>query len=131
MQNYNAKFKSLSAFTLIEVILAVSILAFGLIGVVKAYIVSVDALEVSQYIIDTTYLLNEKLAEIEQEIIEEPQYFLDNSEGKFEGGYRNFKWVVTVSDSVNEDLKEVKITVFSEQIQPGREESLVCYVENK
>ena len=56
-------------FTLIEVLLAVSILAIGLVSVLRAYAISTSAMEKSQYDMDAVFLLQKTMGQIEETFI--------------------------------------------------------------
>ena len=57
-------------FTLIEVLLAVVILAFGMIGVVRAYAILMSGIERAHFAADAACILKEKMGDIEKEAIE-------------------------------------------------------------
>lgn len=116
-------------FTLIEVMLAVSILAIGIIGVLRAYSTAVNALGVGQENIDAVCLLKEKMSEIERLVLEGEGISPGTSSGRFEGELESFEWESVVKQSSVEDLNEVVITV-SNKAKP-RKFSLVTYAENK
>lgn len=115
-------------FTLIEVFLAVSILAFGIIGVLRAYAVSIDAIGNGQYTIDSVCLLREKMTEMEQAALEEG-LSLGTSTGEFDGEFEGFKWELEVRPSSVEDLNEV-ILVISHK-EKTRKFFLVTYAGKK
>lgn len=58
-------------FTLIEVLMAISILAIGVVGVLRAYSTSVSAIERAQYNIDAGCLLKAVMGRIEEKAITE------------------------------------------------------------
>jgi len=128
-------------FTLIEVLLTITILAVGIIGVLRAYATSVNALEVAQCSLDAVYLLKEKMADIDQYIIENSGIPTGVTKGEFEGKYDKFKWESEISrldldiEDLKEELKdylnELKITVVNEHVKPVRRLTLVTYVENE
>ena len=116
-------------FTLVEVLLAVTILAVGIIGVLRAYATSVNALEVSQENIDAVCLLKEKMAEIEQAGLEQGGIPQGVSSGEFEGSFEGFEWESEVKPSRVDGLNEITLVV-SRKEKPRRF-SLVTYVESK
>ena len=116
-------------FTLIEVLLAVSILAIGIIGVLRAYATSVNALEVGQENIDAVCLLKEKMSEIEQDALKQKGVLPETSTGEFEGNFADYKWELDIKPSTVDSLNEVKLTVFHKE--NTRKFTLWTYVENK
>ena len=116
-------------FTLIEVLLAVSILAIGIIGVLRAYATSVDALEVGQENIDAVCLLKEKMSEIEQDALKQKGVLPETSTGEFEGNFADYKWELDIKPSTVDSLNEVKLTVFHKE--NTRKFTLWTYMENK
>lgn len=123
-------------FTLVEIMVAITILAIGIIGVLRSYTVAINALEASQYSIEAACLLKEKMADVEKEVIEKKDFSQGTYQGEFKGNYGGFKWEsqVQVLDFDNEEMKnclnEIKMTVYNNRIKPPRRFSLVTYIEN-
>jgi len=118
-------------FTFIEVMLTVVILSIGIIGVIRAYIFSLDALGVSQVYIDAVSLAQDKMIEVKQVEIENGGLAQGKSEGAFQGRYDGFNWELEVGASDIKGLNTVKVTVFKQKANPSRKFTLVSYVENK
>ena len=118
-----------SGFTLVEIMLAITILTIGIIGVLRAYVTSVNTLEAGQDSIDVVCLLKEKMAEIEEVAIKEGGISPATSSGKFEDEFEDFRWELEIKRGSIESLNEV-ILVVSHLDRP-RKFSLVTYVENK
>ena len=116
-------------FTLVEVMLAVTILAIGIIGVLRGYATSVNALGVGQENIDAVCMLKEKMLEIEQIALEEEGISPGTSSGEFEGRFEGFEWEWEVKPSSEDDLSEVTLVV-SRKGSP-RKFTLVTYMESK
>ena len=120
-----------SGFSLLEVLLAMSILSFGLAGVIQAFSKSLEVLEVGQYSIDTTQLLRMKMAEIEQDILENSK-LTGLSSGQFDGDFSDFKWNVSVAPVVIEDREGLNIVTLSVSHKNiSRVQSLVMYYVEK
>ncbi len=115
--------------TLVEILLAVVILSIGIAGVLRAYAVAVTALETGQDYIDAIQLLKGKMAEIEQEIIEEKGLSTGLSHGEFEGEFKDYQWERETRPSSVEGLLELKLAV--SHPQKNRLILLVTYAENK
>jgi len=139
-----------AGFTLIEVMIAVTILAIGMVGVIRGYAAMVNALEVGDYSIETVCLLKERMFEAEREAIEEEYPFPAINTGKIDGEYGEYRWktVIKLEDSsYDEDLaaleegtssggnelvmylNEVRVTVSNEGVTPPRRFTLVSYVD--
>jgi len=58
-----------SGFTLIEILIAVSILAIGTVGILRSYTMSVTAMERARYSIDAAYSLKTVMGDIEEKSI--------------------------------------------------------------
>lgn len=80
------KIGSKTAFTLIEVLLAVTILAIGMTGVIRAYFTMINAMETAQYSIDAACLMKVKMGEIEENAIMTGGTKTGSNTGNFAGG---------------------------------------------
>lgn len=135
----NARRKTHGAFTLIEVLLAVVIMAIGIVGVLGAYTVMIGGLEASRYTIEAASLLKQKLGEKEEAVIESSGIAEGTESGRFED-YENYRWMIEsrASDAAIKDLKEelkdflykVKIAVINDAVNPPRDFYLSTYMEN-
>jgi len=120
--------------------LAVTILAIGIIGVIRAYTTAVEGLKAAECSIEEACLLKEKMAEIEEEYIENPGISPGTESGEFVGEYAGYSWEkdITEAEFDMEDLKEpmegflskVKVTVTNDLITPTRRFSVVTYMES-
>lgn len=115
--------------TLIEVLLAVSILAVGIVGVLRAYAGSVAVLEAGQYSIDAVSLLKQKMGEVEQMILGQEEIPQGSERGEFEGASEDFLWEWEIGQTGTEGLHELTLTV-SHKHNP-RTFSLKTYVVDK
>ena len=119
----------LKGLSLIEVLLAVSILAMGITGVLRGYASSIATLEVAQYNIDAVNLLREKMADVEIMILEKEEISPASAQGVFEDPFQDFLWEWSIKPAQEEDLYALALTVSSE-FNP-REFSLTTYVVDK
>jgi len=115
--------------TLIEVLLAVSILAVGIIGVLRAYTGSITALEAGQYNIDAIGLMKQKMADIEQVFFEEEEIAQGSERGEFKEPLEDFLWERTISATGTEGLNTLTL-VISHKYDP-RTFLLTTYVADK
>ena len=116
---------------MIEIMIAVIILAFGIVGIIRSYSICISALGISSDYIDAICLSKEKMAEIELEKIESPALREGVCQGQFEGRYERFKWKTEIIPAGREDLSLVKVSISNERVNPVREFALFTYVYNK
>ena len=115
------------AYTLIEVILAVSLLAIGLVGILAAYAKSSDALRLAEDNLAAQGLLRRELAAVEIEVCEQQFIAQGVREGQFTEPYaRDFAWRLDVVASPIKDLNLVTYTVT--QRRTGRTYALATYL---
>lgn len=114
--------KSKKGLTLIEVLMAVSILAIGIIGVLRAFAGSVATLEVGQNSIEAVNLLKQKVADVKQMILEDGETASSSDSGTSD----DFLWQWDIRPTDIENLNELTLTV-SHNYNP-RTFSLKTYV---
>ena len=117
------------AFTLVEIMLTVTILAVGLIGVVQAYLVSINALEAGDDTVSAVCLAKEKMASTELEIRKDNGISAGARKGVFDGPDEGFAWELNVAPTTVKDLNEAILVVYNKA--SPRKFSLATYVENK
>ena len=84
-------------FTLVEVMLSVSILAIGLVAVLGGYASLINGLEIAEANIDALCLLKDKLAEIEQDNLKVLNASSESTTGGFKGQQgQDFSWASEV-----------------------------------
>ena len=101
-------------FTLVEVLLAVSILAFGMVGVIAAYIKSSDTLRIAQDNVEAYSLLKEKMSEFELTVhtSDDVRGLMGTEEGDFRTGYRRqYSWKRDVEAGPTDRLVKTVVTV--------------------
>lgn len=89
---------SRTGFTLIEVLVALVILATGIVVVLRAFQTSAVALGEARDRMWATLLIGEKLSDIEAFVYDNPGLLPESSEGRFTGLYRDFLWRCEVGD---------------------------------
>lgn len=125
------------AFTLIEALLAVTILAIGMVGILRAYAAAVNALQAGQCSLDVLYLLKEKMADIELRAIEEGGLIAETDRGKFGSEYKDFRWESEIEtldfgiEELEDRMNEVSVTVINERVKPIRKFTLVTYEDKR
>lgn len=125
-----------SGFTLIEAMLTVTIVAIGLTGIMGAYIMAMNAAEISQYTMDGLSLLKERLALIDQNIVEKKPIPIGTNGGEFTGDAKDYKWRSEVRnvdlgvEELQNKLYEVAVTVYNERVKPPRRFTITEYAAN-
>lgn len=146
-------------FTLLETLMAISILAVGTVSVLRAYSTSVSAIERAQYNIDAGCLLKSVMGLIEEKAITgkgtspgESSGELNSSSGiKMDTTQSDkWEWSEEVKDAGLEikkpketpasgekkpekevySLNEVKLTVVNHERSPSNKVSVITYMEN-
>jgi len=100
-------------FTLVEVLLAVVILSFGMAGVVRGFLVMTDGIEASRFTMEASYLLKHKIADIEKEVIENSSIASGTSRGGFGDEYPKSGW--------EEEAGEINIDTGASKEKPKEE----------
>jgi type II secretion system protein I len=101
----------IKAFTLIELLISVAILGFGLVIVIQSYITSANALNISQNYISAMQLARDKLTEIELAAYEKKGLFPgdESGSGTEKIGSRNFNWETQVKEIYEPDYLAEKL----------------------
>jgi len=120
---------SCKGFTLVEIMLTVTILSIGLIGILRAYAASLNALDAAQESIESSCLLKDKMAEIELKEKEDNGLPEEISHGRFGGGFDNYQWELDIHSLPGVKLNEATVTVYRDG--HTRRYSLVTYVYEK
>ncbi|UCG10975.1 MAG: prepilin-type N-terminal cleavage/methylation domain-containing protein [Deltaproteobacteria bacterium] len=108
--------KCVQGFTLLEVMVAVAILAMALVAILKANVQSLEALTTTREATTASLLAASKLAEIEAVGAADWNQF----QGDFGEDYPGFTWLVETSSSEVEGLVQVSVTVQQEGQGAGR-----------
>ncbi|MBI5024121.1 MAG: hypothetical protein HZC18_03875 [Candidatus Omnitrophica bacterium] len=114
---------------LVEVLLAVVVLSVGLAGVLRAYAASIGALEASRETAVTIELLKEKMADVEQKMIEQGGISAGGASGRFDGKFADYNWAWGATATAQEGLYELTMSVV--RADGARQVSLVTYAQNK
>ncbi|MBU0895203.1 MAG: prepilin-type N-terminal cleavage/methylation domain-containing protein [Candidatus Omnitrophica bacterium] len=147
-------------FTFIEILMAVSLLAVGMVGVLRAYSTSVNAMEIAQYNTDAACLLKAVMGSVEEDYISQRDMPVGRSEEVYSSSSgikmdttRSGRWQwdkevlatglqavkvvgpVTALDDNPEtiviySLNEVKVTVVNPGRSPARRVNAVTYMES-
>ena len=138
-----------SGFTLIEVLLTITILAIGMIGVLRAYSTMINAMEAAQYNIDAACLLKAKMGEIEEDAITargtlpcvKSGSIADDRNIRADSNYpNNWEWTeiaaqakIAAIESKKEPeyyLNEINLTVVNASRNPAKNVGLTTYMRS-
>jgi len=100
-------FHTCNGFTLIEVMIAITIIAIALVVILHSYGLGVSMANESQDFSLATLLAQRKMAEIELEGFPK----VGGEEGDFGEAYPGFTWRETVIETPIEDLRKVTLTI--------------------
>ena len=116
-----------AGFTLLEVMVALLIIATSFVVLLHTRNQSVTAADYAKRTTVATLLASERMSEIEQEDF--PDTGEDGS--NFGDDYPEYRWETTVSDTAYENIREVKVEVMWGEGSSERSIGLVNYVRKK
>jgi type II secretion system protein I len=120
-----------SAFSLVEVLFTIAILAIGLIGILRAYSSLLNAAGVSYEYIDAVCLAKERIVEIELGELQNKGVSQGTTYGEAHAIYGDFNWRETVGPSDDKNLNIVNVAVFKKDDVKSRKFTLVTYVVSR
>jgi len=99
-------------FTLIEVMVTVAILAFGIVSIYQALFVSVDAYGYYTHYFSTQDWISEKIWEVQEELTDSNMLEVTRTSGQFVRTHKTFDWIMVVSLlDADEGLYKVNVTL--------------------
>lgn len=110
MTSRTGRTESARGFTLIEIMLSVAVLSFGLVVVLGSFATALDCLKRSRETMKASYLLEEKMEELVRAAKEEGGLAPGRSDGIFEGEYGGHGWAVSVNPDTD-GLAVLELTV--------------------
>ena len=114
---------NISGFTLLEVMLAMAILAIALVAVFQSQSQSISMANKSRFATTASLLAQSKMAEIEAMDLED----ISSDSGDFGEDFPDYSWRVDVTETEIENLKKVKVTVINERMVSDNSCQLVLY----
>jgi general secretion pathway protein I len=105
MSNHDSK----NGFTLLEVVVALAIIAMVLVTLLGTHLMSLNLAHKNQEQMRIAMLARQKLEEIRIT----PFDSLNNDSGDFSPEYPNFSWEISVEEAEIDNLKNVKLTITS------------------
>ena len=112
-----------NGFTLLEVMIAMSILAIALVAVFQLQSQSVSMSTDSRFLTKASLLAQNKMADIEADTT------LANAseKGDFSPEYSDYGWTLNITDTQVSKLKRVEVTVFNKLYTDGGTYQLIFY----
>jgi len=99
-------------FTLIEVMVSIAILSFGLILILQGFAYSANVLRISRNNLEATLLTEEKMAETEIMLKQTKDSLFSGFNGESKSNNIEFKWKTELTiDEEYEDLNKVLATI--------------------
>ena len=99
-------------FTLIEIMVSVSILSIGLIVILQGFTSSLNVLRVCQNNLEASLFAEEKMAELEINIKQDKEVFLKGLTGIIQENNLEFQWSISLTPETEyEDLNKVLTTI--------------------
>ncbi len=117
--------KSKSGFSLLEVMVAVVILGFGLLAIMHLFPIGLRASKISQDTTVATFLAQQKMEELRA-----TRYanIGDSPTGTFDSPFDNFSWTKSVTVVESDRLSKVMIEVSYSPYGQGRRVKLVTFI---
>ncbi len=114
----------IDSFTLIEVMIAVAIIAIALVILLHSVGVGIDLSNQSKFISMASLLAQEKMSELEMSRFSE----LKSGRGDFGEGHPDISWEANVTNGPDADLKEVEVVVSRGEGKWKSDFNLVTYI---
>ena len=126
-KSFRRKFSK--GFTLVELIVTVGILAFGIVTVYEALFISMDTFGFYVNYLETQDWINEKISEKNDELTQEKILEIGEDSGQIVRNQKTFYWTSSVS-FINEEqrLYEVNVTLSWKQGGKNVRTSRVAYL---
>ena len=124
---HNSSLITQSGFTLLEVMVALLIIATSFIVLLHSRNQSVLSADYARHVTIATLLASEKMEEMEQE----GSYNIGEDSSDFGEDYPGYTWKTIVSDTAYENIKEVRVEILWGEGQSRRSMELVNYIREK
>lgn len=116
-----------NGFTLLEVMIAMAILAIVLVAVFQSQSQSLSMAGRSRFLTVASLLAQSRMTEIETMGPDR----ITSSSGDFGDDYPDYAWRVELTDTVIDTMKKVTVRVINRNLILNNEYSLVCYMFTK
>jgi len=117
------KVNSSSGFTLLEVMLAMAILAIALVAVFQSQSQSISMTGQARFATTASLLAQSKMAEVETMDPRE----INADSGDFGDDFPDYSWKVDLTETQVENVKKIEVTVTNERMTLNNSYRLVLY----
>ena len=115
--------KKINGFTLMEVMLAMAILAIALVAVFQSQSQSISMATDSRFLTTAALLAQSKMAEVEAA----PSLDINVKDGDFGQDYPDYSWHLQIDDTQLAQFKKIEVTVNNKLFTNRGKYSLVLY----
>jgi len=126
------RFKKRSGFSLVELMIAVSILSIGIVAVLTSFLNSASLLDSLQSRIMSVNFLEARISDLREKAVEEEGVEPDSSQEEIALGNRSATFKLEIQPLDVEELKdcinEVKLSLSWQEGNKNKDESLVTYL---
>jgi general secretion pathway protein I len=119
----NKKGRNTHGFTLLEVMLAMAILAIALVAVFQSQSQSISMTNISRFATTAPLLAQSKMAEIEGM---DPKN-IGSGNGDFGDNFPDYSWRADVMETEISSFKKIEVTVINEKMVSNNSYQLVLY----
>jgi type II secretion system protein I len=112
-----------TGFTLLEVMLAMAILAIALVGVFQSQSQSISMVGQSRFETTAALLAQSKMASVDAMKTGD----ITSNNGTFDDDFPDYTWAVEVSDTASESVKKISVTIVNRQMTTNNTYTLVLY----
>ena len=112
-----------SGFTLLEVMIALVVLAVGLVGVFQLQSQSLSMAAHSRFLTTAALLAQSKMAEIDAAASQD----IASGSGDFGEDFPDFSWQIRVSDTEVKNFKRIDVAVTNQRMKANNVYTLVLY----
>lgn len=133
--NHIPKTRSQTAFTFIEVLVALAVVSISMVGLIRLQMMSINLVDASDTSTSAVFLAREKLAETLSEGFPDE----GSDSGVIESNGKKFHWEISVSDSdliesgssKNQNLRKVSVRIGCENSGKRDKLQMVTYVADR
>lgn len=119
--------------SLVELMVAVAILSFGIVILYEAFFTCLNAFSYSQNRLDTQRWMDEKIWQTQDELIRSGSLIMSENTGSFMEKNKNFTWKIAlnlIEQAADSFLYKVSLDVSWKEAQRDVKLSQVAYVQN-
>ncbi len=119
--------------SLVEMMVAVAVLSFGIVMLYEAFFTCLNAFSYSQSRLDVQHWMNEKIWDVQNELICSGTLTMDEQAGSFMEKNKKFAWKITIdliAEAKDAYLYKVYLDVRWKETQRNISLSRVAYAQN-